>query len=84
MKKVIIYSSDHCPYCNAAKLLLTKKDIAFIELNVSQSETLKDEMIKKSSGMRTVPQIFIGERHIGGYDDLCKLDTLNKLDELIK
>lgn len=84
MKKVVIYSSDHCPYCNMAKSLLSSKNIAFNEVNVSQSDTLKEDMIKKSGGLRTVPQIFIGEHHVGGYADLHKLNTLNQLDELLK
>jgi glutaredoxin 3 len=73
MKKVVIYSSDRCPYCDMAKSLLTREKIPFNEINVSYNDTLKEEMIQKSNGMRTVPQIFIGEHHIGGYDDLHKI-----------
>lgn len=84
MKKVIIYSSNHCPYCDMAKSLLMREKISFEEINISQSDRLKQDMIKKAGGRRTVPQIFIGKKHIGGYDDLNKVYTSKELNNLLK
>ncbi|MDQ5883706.1 MAG: glutaredoxin 3, partial [Pseudomonadota bacterium] len=64
---IIIYSSTHCPYCVRAKALLTKKNLEFTEILIDSNDTLRDEMIEKSQ-RRTVPQIFINEKHIGGCD----------------
>ena len=84
MKKVIIYSSDYCRYCNMAKSLLLKEEIPFEEINVSQNNKLKEEMIKKTGGCRTVPQIFISDQHIGGYDKLNTLYVSRALNNLLK
>jgi len=84
MKKVIIYSSDYCRYCNMAKSLLMKEQISFEEINVSQNNKLKEEMIKKTGGCRTVPQIFIRNQHIGGYDELNSLYVSRELNNLLK
>jgi len=84
MKKVIIYSKDYCPYCDRAKNYFKSKEIPFQEIDVTQDEALFDEMLKKSNGRRTVPEIFIGDYHVGGWDDLYALiqeDRLNKLLE---
>lgn len=83
MSKIIIYSKDVCPYCVRAKALLEKKNASFTEIKITD-EVIRDEMIKKSGGHLTVPQIFIDEKHIGGYDDLRALDVAGKLDELLK
>ena len=83
MSKIIIYSKDVCPYCVRAKALLEKKNASFTEIKIT-AEVIRDEMIKKSGGRLTVPQIFIDEKHIGGYDDLRALDVAGKLDELLK
>ena len=83
MSKIIIYSKDVCPYCVRAKALLEKKNASFTEIKIT-NEVIRDEMIKKSGGRLTVPQIFIDEKHIGGYDDLRALDVAGKLDELLK
>lgn len=83
MSKIIIYSKDVCPYCVRAKALLEKKNASFTEIKITD-EIIRDEMIKKSGGRLTVPQIFIDEKHIGGYDDLRALDVAGKLDELLK
>ncbi|MFT6333208.1 MAG: glutaredoxin 3 [Lentimonas sp.] len=83
MSKIIIYTTDYCPYCVRAKSLLQKKNVEFKEVKISNDE-LREEMIKKSGGRRTVPQIFINDQHIGGFDDLHKLDQDNKLDDLLK
>ena len=82
MAKVILYSSDHCPYCVNAKSLLEQKNIAFTELRVDTDPQLREEMITKS-GRRTVPQIFINDPPIGGCDDLYALNRSGELDKLL-
>lgn len=84
MKKIIIYTTDTCPYCVRAKSLLGKRNISYEEINVSNDEHLRDTMIAKAGGRRTVPQIFIGDYHVGGCDDLYELDSQGKLDELLQ
>ncbi|CAH58548.1 glutaredoxin [Ehrlichia ruminantium] len=71
--KVIIYTKDFCSYCTKAKALFNRKNIPFEEINITGNSTLKDEMIQKSNGMKTLPQIFINDVHIGGCDDLYRL-----------
>ncbi len=83
MPKITIYTTDYCPYCVKAKVLLQKKQVAFEEIKIASDE-MRDAMIVKSGGRRTVPQIFIGEKHIGGCDDLYELDRQKKLDELLR
>jgi glutaredoxin 3 len=83
MPKIIIYSKDPCPYCVRAKNLLRRKGVEFTEIKITSDE-IKSEMIAKSGGRMTVPQIFINEKHIGGCDDLHALDAAGKLDELLK
>ena len=82
MKKIILYSKEVCPYCVRAKSLLQRKGAAFTEIKITDEET-KNEMMKKSGGRMTVPQIFIGDFHVGGCDDLYALDASGKLDELL-
>ena len=81
---VTIYTTGWCPYCERARGLLTKKDLVFREFNVDEDADSREEMIARSGGRRTVPQIFIGDRHIGGYDDLFALDDSGELDRLIQ
>ncbi len=83
MFKVTIYTADHCPYCVRAKSLLQRKQIQFEEIEIVNDE-IRDAMIIKSGGKRSVPQIFIGEKHIGGYDELYELDRQKKLDDLLQ
>ncbi|KAB2911492.1 MAG: glutaredoxin 3 [Hyphomicrobiaceae bacterium] len=83
MNKVTIYTTPFCPYCLMAKRLLTQKGAAFEEINVSGDWALREELIAKSGGRRTVPQIWIGDTHVGGYDDLHALDRAGKLDPLL-
>jgi len=83
MKKILIYTTTICPYCVRAKALLTRKGFSYEEINANDDKT-RDEMIKKSGGMRTVPQIFIGDQHIGGCDELYALEKEGKLDQLVK
>ena len=82
MNKVQIYSTDWCPSCNAAKSLLADKGVAFEEIDVTDPE-LRMAMIQRAHGRRTVPQIFIGERHVGGYDELAQLERRGQLDPLL-
>jgi glutaredoxin 3 len=81
-ERIVVYSSPFCGYCSAAKRLLTSKGAAFTEIDVMFDPARKTEMIQRS-GRRTVPQIFIGDRHIGGYDDLNALDKRGELDPLL-
>jgi glutaredoxin 3 len=78
---ITVYVSNWCPYCQRAKQLLTRKGLAFSEINVEDEAKFREEMIARS-GRRTVPQIFFGERHIGGCDDLFALDRSGELDRL--
>ncbi len=83
MAKIEIYSTTVCPFCVRAKMLLTKKKVEFTEINLDKTPDRRDEMIKRAGGRRTVPQIFIDERHIGGCDDLYELEHDGKLDPLL-
>ncbi len=83
MKSVTVYTTNYCPYCVRAKSLLERKGANFIEIDVSNDDTLRSEMIKKAGGKRTVPQIFIGDTHVGGFDDMHALDKQGKLDTLL-
>ena len=84
MKKIIIYTSLRCAHCEWAKELLNKKKIEFIEYNISKDSSKIEEMQKKTNGARTVPQIFIGDYHVGGNLELQALERENKLDNLLK
>jgi len=79
---VIMYSTKFCPYCIAAKRLLKKKDIDYQDISVDGKPELRHQMIEKS-GRHTVPQIWIGEHHVGGYDDLNSLERSGKLEHLL-
>ena len=81
--RVIVYSQPFCGYCSAAKRLLTAKGAEFTEIDVMFEPKRRDEMIERSGGRRTVPQIFIDDRHIGGFDDLSALDKAGELDRLL-
>ena len=83
MQKVEIYTTRYCPYCTAAKALLKRKDIPFIEIDIAANWERRDEMIERANGSVTVPQIFIGAQHIGGNDDLQALERAGKLDALL-
>jgi glutaredoxin 3 len=83
MKKVIIYTGDLCVHCNWAIDLLNRKNIEFTEYNVAKDVTKKEEMLKKSNGARTVPQIFIGDQHVGGNRELQALERDGKLNSLL-
>ena len=83
MKKITMYTGPMCNFCNAAKRLLARNNAAFTEIDIASKEGLMEEMIKKANGKRTVPQIFVDEYHVGGYQELRELEKQNKLQELI-
>ncbi|UWR52875.1 glutaredoxin 3 [Phaeobacter inhibens] len=83
MKPVEIYTSPLCGFCHAAKRLLTQKGVSFDEIDVLANPDRKAEMIERANGGRTVPQIFVGETHVGGCDDLYAMDRSGKLDPLL-
>ena len=84
MKKVVIYTGPMCNFCSAAKHLLNKKKISYEEIDIGYDEKKREEMLKKSNGMKTIPQIFIEEKHIGGYVELKALENKGELDLLLK
>lgn len=84
MVRVEIYSSGWCPYCHRAKRLLKGKGVDYVEHDVDAVPGLRAEMVARSGGRRTVPQVFIGEVHVGGSDDLAALDRSGKLDGLLE
>jgi glutaredoxin 3 len=83
MPEVVVYLTQWCPYCASAKALLESKKVRFEEIDIVASPERRKEMIRRS-GRHTVPQIFIGERHIGGCDDLLELDAAGDLDPLLR
>lgn len=83
MPEIIIYTTKICPYCTMAKRLLERKGARYTEINVDSEPGLREQMIEKTQ-RRTVPQIYIGERHIGGFDDLHALDMKQELDPLLQ
>ncbi|WP_108398757.1 glutaredoxin 3 [Devosia submarina] len=83
MPKIEIYTTPTCPYCHAAKALLNEKGAEYTEITVLDP-TLRAAMTERAHGRRTVPQIFIGETHVGGYDDMAALDRQGGLDPLLQ
>ncbi|MDX8390492.1 MAG: glutaredoxin 3 [Mariprofundaceae bacterium] len=80
MANIEIYSSDYCSYCMRAKSLLKQRSLAFTEYNIQHDDARKTEMLDRASGARTIPQIFINDRHVGGWDELYALDRKGELD----
>ena len=80
--RIVMYASPFCGYCSAAKRLLAEKGVEYAEIDVVAEPERRIEMMERS-GRRTVPQIFIGAKHVGGYDDLKALDVNGELDELL-
>lgn len=80
MAKIEVYSGDFCPYCDRAKALLKKKGLSFDEYNVRKDMERQAEMLERANGRRTIPQIFINDRHVGGCDDLYALEARGELD----
>ena len=83
MQSVTIYTRPFCPYCSRAVQLLTQKGVAFTEVEAGMDPAKKAEMMSKSNGRSTFPQIFIGDKHIGGCDDMMALDRAGQLDKLL-
>ena len=84
MKNVTVYMGPMCAFCDAAKRLLTKKNIPYKEVNIALDEVKREEMLKKSNGKRTIPQIFIEDFHVGGYEELRALEKKGELLNLVK
>lgn len=84
MAPITIYTRPGCGYCAAAKALLEKKGAAFEEINIWEKAGAREEMVSRSHGGRTVPQIFVGDRHVGGCDELYALDRTGELDSLLE
>jgi len=83
-KPVTVYSSAHCPYCEQAKKLLDAKGVAYDVVRVDEDPKVFEEMLSKSNGLRTVPQIFIGDHHVGGFDRLHAAEQAGELDSLLE
>ncbi len=80
---ITIYITPYCPYCVRAKGLLNAKEVSYNEIDVAAQPELRTEMIQKSNGVTSVPQIFIGSTHVGGCDDLFATEAADKLDQLL-
>jgi glutaredoxin 3 len=83
MKPVTIYTTPYCPFCVRAKKLLTQKNVAYEEIDVSTDDDARDKLMQRT-GQQTVPQIYIGEQHVGGSDDLYELEHNGQLDALLQ
>ena len=83
MSEIVIYTTPTCGFCSAAKRLLTKKGAAFTEISVAGRPDLREEMMERAGGRRTVPQIFVNGAHVGDCEDLFDLDYADKLDEIL-
>ena len=84
MKNVTVYMGPGCAFCDAAKRLLTRNSITYKEINIALEEGKMDEMLKKSNGKKTIPQIFFDNYHVGGFEELRALEKENKLLNLLK
>ena len=84
MKNVTIYTGPLCNFCDAAKRLLIRNNISFNEINIALEEGKRDEMLNKSNGRKTIPQIFFNEFHVGGYEELRALENKGELLNLVK
>ena len=84
MKKITVYTGPVCNYCDAAKRLLKRNNALFTEINIAEVDGALDEMLKKSNGKRTIPQIFFDDQHMGGYEEIRALEKDDKLQDLLK
>ena len=84
MKNITMYTGPMCNFCDAAKRLFSRNDLKYKEIDISSKDDLRDEMIKKANGKRTIPQIFFDDQHIGGYEEVRVLEKENKLQDLLK
>ena len=80
MPDVVMYTTAHCPYCIRARNLLDKKGVSYTDLRIDENPALRPEMIERASGGTSVPQIFIDDFHVGGFDDMAELDVDGELD----
>ncbi len=83
MKNITMYTGPLCNFCDAAKRLFARNNLSYKEIDISTKDGLRDEMIKKANGKRTIPQIFFDDQHIGGYDEVRALEKENKLQDLL-
>lgn len=81
--EVLVYTKDYCPYCDAAKNLLTQKGVGYSEIDVTRDPEQYKIMLERAAPRRTVPQIFIGSKSVGGFDDIRKLDQEDQLEDLL-
>lgn len=84
MKPVRIYTTTYCGFCVRAKQLFDKKGVAYEEIDVTQDDALRTKLVEMTGGQRTVPQIWIGDTHVGGYSDVAALDRDGRLDPMLK
>ena len=84
MKNIIMYTGPLCNFCDAAKRLFERNNLSYKEIDISTKDGLRDEMIKKANGKRTIPQIFFDDHHIGGYVELRELEKTGKLNNILK
>ena len=84
MKNITMYTGPMCNFCDAAKRLFSRNNLKYKEIDISSKDGLRDEMVKKANGRRTIPQIFFGDEHIGGYVELRAIEKDGKLKEFLK
>ncbi len=84
MKNITMYTGPMCNFCEAAKRLFSRNNLKYKEIDISTKEGLRDEMIEKANGKKTIPQIFFDDHHVGGYVELRALEKENKLQDLLK
>ena len=84
MKNIIMYTGPMCNFCDAAKRLFERNNLSYKEIDISTKDGLRDEMIKKANGKRTIPQIFFDDHHVGGYVELRELEKTGKLNNILK
>ena len=84
MKNITMYTGPFCNFCEAAKRLLVRNNLNYKEIDISTKDSLRDEMIKKANGKRTIPQIFFDDYHVGGYQELRELEKKDELNNLLK
>ena len=84
MKNITMYTGPLCNFCDAAKRLFARNNLSYKEIDISTNDGLRDEMIKKANGKRTIPQIFFDDRHIGGYVELRELEKTGELNNILK
>jgi glutaredoxin 3 len=81
MPNVVLYTTEHCPYCVRARNLLDKKRVQYTDIRIDAEPQRRAEMLARANGSTSVPQIFIDELHVGGFDDLAELDVMGELDQ---